>query len=209
MFIKIETVCCSSQHNVNTCTHKTQNKHKTHAQHTHMHAHTHACMHTCTHTHTNTHTCACKHAHTKITPAFKTLFLFRYFQYYAESHAVIYVVDSSDRDRIEESKAAFGGLIVLWVYIVDSLCVCVWVGGWVGAHLTVSICVCVCACVCACVCGCVCVHVCVCMCVCVEPLRENQPFFLALSVSPPPPPPSHPLSLIVRWTKMLRENQPL
>ena len=29
-------------------------------------------------------------------------------QYYAESHAVIYVVDSSDPDRIEESTNAFG-----------------------------------------------------------------------------------------------------
>ena len=29
-------------------------------------------------------------------------------QYYAESHAVIYMVDSSDRERIEESKTAFG-----------------------------------------------------------------------------------------------------
>ena len=30
------------------------------------------------------------------------------FQYYAESHAVIYIVDSVDKDRIEESKEAFG-----------------------------------------------------------------------------------------------------
>lgn len=29
-------------------------------------------------------------------------------QYYAESHAVIYIVDSSDRDRIPDSKEAFG-----------------------------------------------------------------------------------------------------
>lgn len=29
-------------------------------------------------------------------------------QYYAESHALIYVVDSADRDRIPESKSAFG-----------------------------------------------------------------------------------------------------
>lgn len=29
-------------------------------------------------------------------------------KYYAESHAVIYVVDSSDRKRIPESKATFG-----------------------------------------------------------------------------------------------------
>lgn len=32
-------------------------------------------------------------------------------QYYAESHALIYVVDSADRDRIPESKSAFGKLI--------------------------------------------------------------------------------------------------
>lgn len=30
------------------------------------------------------------------------------FQYYAESHAVIYIVDSSDRDRIPDSKETFG-----------------------------------------------------------------------------------------------------
>ena len=29
-------------------------------------------------------------------------------QYYAESHAVIYIVDSVDKERIEESKDAFG-----------------------------------------------------------------------------------------------------
>lgn len=29
-------------------------------------------------------------------------------QYYLESHAVIYIVDSSDRDRVDESKEAFG-----------------------------------------------------------------------------------------------------
>lgn len=33
-------------------------------------------------------------------------------KYYAESHAVIYVVDSSDRERIEESKTAFDKMIV-------------------------------------------------------------------------------------------------
>lgn len=29
-------------------------------------------------------------------------------KYYQESHAVIYVIDSNDRDRMEESKAIFG-----------------------------------------------------------------------------------------------------
>ncbi|KAK7101141.1 ADP-ribosylation factor-related protein 1-like [Littorina saxatilis] len=33
-------------------------------------------------------------------------------KYYAESHAIIYVVDSSDRERIEESKAAFDKMVV-------------------------------------------------------------------------------------------------
>jgi ADP-ribosylation factor related protein 1 len=32
-------------------------------------------------------------------------------KYYAESHAVIYIVDSSDQDRIEESKQAFDQMI--------------------------------------------------------------------------------------------------
>ena len=33
------------------------------------------------------------------------------FQYYDESHGVIYVVDSSDKDRLEESRLAFGKCI--------------------------------------------------------------------------------------------------
>lgn len=32
-------------------------------------------------------------------------------KYYAESHAIIYIVDSSDRDRIEESKETFDKVI--------------------------------------------------------------------------------------------------
>ncbi|XP_073972658.1 ADP-ribosylation factor related protein 1 [Rhodnius prolixus] len=32
-------------------------------------------------------------------------------KYYAESHAIIYIVDSSDRDRIEESKETFDKMI--------------------------------------------------------------------------------------------------
>jgi hypothetical protein len=35
-------------------------------------------------------------------------FVFVLLQYYAESHALIYIVDSSDRDRIPDSKEAFG-----------------------------------------------------------------------------------------------------
>ena len=35
-------------------------------------------------------------------------FIFVLLQYYAESHALIYIVDSSDRDRIPDSKEAFG-----------------------------------------------------------------------------------------------------
>jgi hypothetical protein len=34
--------------------------------------------------------------------------MFILLQYYAESHALIYIVDSSDRDRIPDSKEAFG-----------------------------------------------------------------------------------------------------
>lgn len=33
-------------------------------------------------------------------------------KYYAESHAVIYIVDSVDKDRIEESKEAFDKMII-------------------------------------------------------------------------------------------------
>ncbi|KAL3867798.1 hypothetical protein ACJMK2_040821 [Sinanodonta woodiana] len=33
-------------------------------------------------------------------------------KYYAESHAVIYIVDSSDRDRMDESKEAFDKMII-------------------------------------------------------------------------------------------------
>ncbi|XP_018335827.1 ADP-ribosylation factor-related protein 1 [Agrilus planipennis] len=32
-------------------------------------------------------------------------------KYYAESHAIIYIIDSSDRDRIEESKETFDKMI--------------------------------------------------------------------------------------------------
>jgi len=38
-------------------------------------------------------------------------------KYYAESHAVIYIVDSSDQDRMDESKLAFDQMIAN-----DSLC---------------------------------------------------------------------------------------
>lgn len=30
------------------------------------------------------------------------------FQYYAESHGIIYVIDSTDEERLGESKNAFG-----------------------------------------------------------------------------------------------------
>jgi hypothetical protein len=46
-------------------------------------------------------------------------FVFALLQYYAESHALIYIVDSSDRDRIPESKEAFGmhfDLTVLYAF---------------------------------------------------------------------------------------------
>lgn len=41
-------------------------------------------------------------------------------QYYAESHAVIYIVDSSDRDRIPDSKETFGKIYISWNDIFDS-----------------------------------------------------------------------------------------
>ncbi len=37
-------------------------------------------------------------------------------QYYSESHGIIYVIDSHDRERIEESKEAFGKLFRLDPY---------------------------------------------------------------------------------------------
>lgn len=39
-----------------------------------------------------------------------------YLQYYAESHAVIYIVDSSDRDRIPDSKETFGEMHSLMIF---------------------------------------------------------------------------------------------
>lgn len=45
------------------------------------------------------------------------------FQYFAESHAVIYIVDSSDTERIDESKDAFGRC----VYVVCQSCNCVFI----------------------------------------------------------------------------------
>lgn len=35
-------------------------------------------------------------------------------QYYAESHGVIYVIDSTDEERLSESKEAFGEQGALW-----------------------------------------------------------------------------------------------
>jgi len=40
-----------------------------------------------------------------------------YLQYYAESHAVIYIVDSSDRDRIPDSKETFGKMFSNYILI--------------------------------------------------------------------------------------------
>ena len=41
------------------------------------------------------------------------------FQYYAESHALIFVVDSSDRERIDESKEAFSKYtLLLWLLVL-------------------------------------------------------------------------------------------
>lgn len=40
---------------------------------------------------------------------YEILIMFNFqFQYYAECHAVIYIVDSSDRERVSESKETFG-----------------------------------------------------------------------------------------------------
>lgn len=45
-------------------------------------------------------------------------------KYYQESHAIIYVVDSHDRERMEESKAVFGKYFMLDVIVVTrSLCI--------------------------------------------------------------------------------------
>lgn len=38
-----------------------------------------------------------------------TLCPFALTQYYAECHGVIYVIDSTDEERLSESKQAFGG----------------------------------------------------------------------------------------------------
>lgn len=39
------------------------------------------------------------------------------FQYYAESHGVIYVIDSTDEERLSESKRAFGKYSVNRVHL--------------------------------------------------------------------------------------------
>jgi len=36
-------------------------------------------------------------------------------KYYAESHGIIYLIDSADKNRIEESKLAYGKTIVVGV----------------------------------------------------------------------------------------------
>lgn len=38
-------------------------------------------------------------------------------KYYAECHAVVYIVDSSDVDRLQESKEAFGGYD-FWAFVI-------------------------------------------------------------------------------------------
>jgi hypothetical protein len=40
------------------------------------------------------------------------------FQYYNECHGVIYVVDASDRGRLEESRLAFGMMIIIVVLML-------------------------------------------------------------------------------------------
>jgi hypothetical protein len=45
-----------------------------------------------------------------------TSIFFVLLQYYAESHALIYIVDSSDRDRIPDSKEAFGMHFLFYIY---------------------------------------------------------------------------------------------
>lgn len=45
------------------------------------------------------------------------MFSFFLSQYYAESHAVIYIVDSSDRDRISESKETFGKFLTCFFLV--------------------------------------------------------------------------------------------
>lgn len=42
-------------------------------------------------------------------------------QYYAESHGVIYVIDSTDEERLSESKEAFGQSAYLHKQFVDLL----------------------------------------------------------------------------------------
>lgn len=40
-------------------------------------------------------------------------------QYYAESHGVIYVIDSTDEERLSQSKDAFGEKVTLWPELSD------------------------------------------------------------------------------------------
>lgn len=45
-------------------------------------------------------------------------------KYYQESHAIIYVVDSHDRERMDESKAVFGKYRFDWKVIISCFFVC-------------------------------------------------------------------------------------
>lgn len=51
-------------------------------------------------------------------------------QYYAESHAVIYIVDSSDRDRIPDSKETFGKMRSSMIFNTNKF-------GWIPAQAIV------------------------------------------------------------------------
>lgn len=46
--------------------------------------------------------------------------MFYLFQYYAESHGVIYVIDSTDEERLGESKNAFGEFCSIKICAVSS-----------------------------------------------------------------------------------------
>ena len=50
----------------------------------------------------------CADPHSMAAVSVLTLTIWLPFQYYAECHAVIYVVDSADRERMDESKEVFG-----------------------------------------------------------------------------------------------------
>ena len=97
-------------------------------------------------------------------------------QYYAESHGIVYVIDSTDRMRLDETREVFDRVLMTReLEGIPILILCNKQEHPVRALTCMYVFVCVCVCMCLCVCVCVCACVCVCcVCVCVAFVRCGE-----------------------------------